>query len=149
VEESTRANVPFSRSLDRGCDSNTANHVKGLRVRVKVGLREVLIQHTERRDPTTLCSLQLGPEAGNPSTKGAKQAVPYRTGREAWYLSVSADYGVKKDRGQSEERGKERGLTHTLAHSPLCAFFKAPSLLSSAGCCYKNSNSRPAGGRRV
>ena len=92
MEESTRANVPFSRSLDRGCDSNTANHVKGLRVRVKVGLREVLIQHTERRDPTTLlCSLQLGPEAGNPSTKGAKQAVPYRTGREARYLSVSPE----------------------------------------------------------
>merc|ERR1711988_1990794 len=100
VEESTRANVPSSRSLDRGCDSNTANHGKGLRVRVKVGLREMLIQHTERRDPTTLCSLQLGPEAGNPSTKGAKQAVPYRTGREAGYLSVSTDYGVRKKKRQ-------------------------------------------------
>ena len=37
----------------------------------------------------TLWSLQLGREAGDPSAKGVKQAVPYRTGREAWYLPVS------------------------------------------------------------
>jgi hypothetical protein len=27
----------------------------------------------------------------NPLTTAAKQAVPYRTGREAWYLSVSTE----------------------------------------------------------
>ena len=94
MEESTRANVPFSRSLDRGCDSNTANHGKGLRVRVKVGLREMLIQHTERRDPTTLlCSLQLGPEAGNPSTKGAKACSWLTHGRHD-QTGVSLEQGL-------------------------------------------------------
>ena len=35
---------------------------------------------------------QIGPEAGDPSAKRAKQAGPYRTGREAcdkaWYLEM-------------------------------------------------------------
>ena len=31
----------------------------------------------------------------NPLTTGVKQAVPYRTGREAWYLSVSTEKKIR------------------------------------------------------
>ena len=33
--------------------------------------------------------MQLGPEAGGPSTKGVNQAAPYRSGLDAWYLPVT------------------------------------------------------------
>jgi len=43
-------------------------------------------------------SQSVGPEkkkkirgGENPLTTGVKQAVPYRNGREAWYLSVSTE----------------------------------------------------------
>ena len=74
-----------------------------LRYRARMG-RELCL--------TTLWYLQIGPKVEKIKlTTGVKQALPYRTGREVWYLSdylsVSTVHGIKSNK---KKGGVWRGL---------------------------------------
>ena len=58
----------------------------------------------------------------NPLTTGVKKALPYRTGREAWYLPVSTEKNqIKKSKSWPITARAERGdLPAKLRDAPFC-----------------------------